>query len=688
MTLCIFFSIGLAVHETNLGAMEEDAKPWFHFCMNFLTGIYALEILVRLYVSGPQFFLTILNMFDFLLVVTDLFMVCLERVTGGAPNLFALRLVRLVRTLRIIRILTFVRPLYLILHGFISAMQAIFWATTLLVLSIMLWSILAVNFLHPVNLELVEAGLHPDCYRCQRAFESVSRACLTFAETTIAGETFGDISIPIIEQQPLSLLLFLGVHITIQLGIMNLILAVIVDQAQAARHEDAEQALADKEATMVRAKDTLFKLCVQMDTDFSGSLTLDELLQGVDTLPEFMNQMRLMDISREDMEVVFSILDIDKSGDVNYREFVEELYKLKNRDSHTLLIFIKHYVMELRESVARQVNLLKDYVETDNFHIHEDLTSIYNFLNQNHGKSCDDKGGGTRPSAPLRLTYHSNRVTAPDRTSCGTGTDSVSSLSLSASENREQGFAPVRSLGFANSPSLIIDTSASSSMQLAKSTSGIFSRAVGEVHASQHRPDLSENRRTESSDNQTLSASPPNNGESVHRRSSRESIRNSTSLQDCSDTRLGLEDEVQSRTSFSAETGQRHSTPWQRLEPLKESDEQAAECASARISYEARSHIAEQQQRLSGQVADLQIAAASLVSEMDRRIENVAARTSTNSVAEISEDDEAKVTGGLSDGGEPQAGPMVSPCDMTLGGLALWDAPVWVETSGSRTTPL
>ena len=37
--------------------------------------------------------------------------------------------------------------------------------------------------------------------------------------------------------------------------------------------------------------------------DQSGYISLDELLNGYDKLPEFQEQMRLMDVEREDMQL-------------------------------------------------------------------------------------------------------------------------------------------------------------------------------------------------------------------------------------------------------------------------------------------------------------------------------------------------------------------------------------------------
>merc|ERR1711881_452108 len=58
------------------------------------------------------------------------------------------------------------------------------------------------------------------------------------------------------------------------------------------------------------------------------------------------------------------ILDEDKSGTVTSAEFVEQLHKMKTQESHTLLVFIKHYVNEIREKVTDQLALIEDDILT------------------------------------------------------------------------------------------------------------------------------------------------------------------------------------------------------------------------------------------------------------------------------------------------------------------------------------
>lgn len=245
------------------------------------------------------------------------------------------------------------------LHGVSSAMRAIVWAGALMFGVLTAWSVLAVEILHPLNLRLAELGVYPDCPRCPRALASVMQANLTLFQTSVIGEDWGMIAIPIIEHHPWTAAIFLGVNFTVGVGLMSVILAVIVDKASEAREADLKHQAGVKDARMQLAKARFLKLCNEMDLDGSGTLSLDELLDGFEGNDAFRMQMQIMDVDKEDIECVFKIMDSDKSGDVSYHEFVEMLQRMKNQSSRTLLMFIKFYVLELKNDVRQQLDLLK-----------------------------------------------------------------------------------------------------------------------------------------------------------------------------------------------------------------------------------------------------------------------------------------------------------------------------------------
>jgi len=68
--------------------------------------------------------------------------------------------------------------------------------------------------------------------------------------------------------------------------------------------------------------------------------------------------MKVMDIARDDITIVFNMIDDDSSGEVNFEEFLHGLTKMKSENAHTLLMFIKFYVQDCRHSLADQVKFL------------------------------------------------------------------------------------------------------------------------------------------------------------------------------------------------------------------------------------------------------------------------------------------------------------------------------------------
>merc|ERR1719197_293668 len=97
--------------------------------------------------------------------------------------------------------------------------------------------------LHPVMSDVAaQQGAEPwkHCSRCERAFASVMSANLTFFQTIIAGDSWGRVAIPVVEEYPLAAIIFIGSLFSVVVGIMNLIVAVLVDTASEAREKDTE----------------------------------------------------------------------------------------------------------------------------------------------------------------------------------------------------------------------------------------------------------------------------------------------------------------------------------------------------------------------------------------------------------------------------------------------------------------
>jgi len=211
---------------------------------------------------------------------------------------------------------------------------------------------------------------------------------LTFTGQIVASDAWGDVTIPIIEAEPWTIIIFGAVLVTVNLGLMNLILSVIVGKAQQARAEDVAFTLQEKEEEFAKTKKNLMRLCEELDEDGSRTMTLNELLDGFDTNNEFRVAMASMDVERDDISNLFSILDEDDSGEVSYDEFIDQLYKTKTQDTHVVLVFIRGHVKEINSQMKTQedqLSTLESRLDSYEGHSAEILRLVKNIAEKRRG---------------------------------------------------------------------------------------------------------------------------------------------------------------------------------------------------------------------------------------------------------------------------------------------------------------
>jgi Ca2+-binding EF-hand superfamily protein len=204
---------------------------------------------------------------------------------------------------------------------------------------------------------------------------------LTYFQQIIAGDSWGQVCVPIIEEAPVTFVFFLSVFVSVALTMMNLILAVIVESSMESRTDDLHDQAVNAEKEKISIKERLLEYCKQMDTNCNGSICMEELLIGVKDCQEFCDALTTLGIGQEDLAMVFNVLDDDLSGEVEYKEFVEQLYRLKSNPIQLALF----YITQLKKGMF-EMEAMKDDVG----HIRECLGS--------------KKSDGTAPKSPTAST--------------------------------------------------------------------------------------------------------------------------------------------------------------------------------------------------------------------------------------------------------------------------------------------
>mmetsp|Transcript_5547 Transcript_5547/g.13690 ORF Transcript_5547/g.13690 Transcript_5547/m.13690 type:complete len:665 (+) Transcript_5547:102-2096(+) len=353
LTFIITSNLGLIIIESDNQAAGVERTSWMETLSYVLLAIYTIELVVRLYVFRMHFFTECFNVLDLSIILLDYMMLILSAVVDNMLSIGFLRVIRLARLARSIKVIMKFPQLALMVKGLIGATQVILWGAVLLMGSLTIFGIFATQLLHPINVRVAERGIYQGCERCPRAFESVFQSMLTFWQQIITGDSWGTVSLPIIEEEPMTVLFFVGIYLYTTMIMLNVILAVVVDSSQQASSEDAKLLLRQQEREFHKQAKQFTRMCQELDVDKSGSLTKAELMQAFDTNPKFQEFMQVLQIQKDDCNAVFGILDKDGSGDVAYSEFVEEIHKMKTHDAHTILIFIKYYVCEIRKVTDR-----------------------------------------------------------------------------------------------------------------------------------------------------------------------------------------------------------------------------------------------------------------------------------------------------------------------------------------------
>eukprot|EP00448_Togula_jolla_P015184 CAMPEP_0170570940 /NCGR_PEP_ID=MMETSP0224-20130122/1391_1 /TAXON_ID=285029 /ORGANISM="Togula jolla, Strain CCCM 725" /LENGTH=596 /DNA_ID=CAMNT_0010893277 /DNA_START=14 /DNA_END=1804 /DNA_ORIENTATION=+ len=357
ITFCTLVSVILLVVETDYNADELDIPMWVTTGSRILLVFYIIELMIRASAYRWKLFRDPASVVDIIVVLVDLISEVVNLVYHKDFAIFRFpRLLRLTRSRKIIKA---VPALHLQVRCLLGAVAPLCWGGVLIALMLLFWGLLAVPFIHPVNLEVARMGLYDDCDRCPRAFESVWMSMLTFTQQIISGDSWGQITLPLIELQPELSIFFVGVFVSIAMALMNVMLAGVVDSANQARSEDDRARSIQKEEDRRKAHKRLVQVGRELDTDRDGYISKEELRQGFKVHQAFRQSMEAMDICDRDLSALFSILDRDRSGFVDYTEFTEQLWRMKSEDQHTLMMFLKNDAEDLKTGLEQTLQLLQ-----------------------------------------------------------------------------------------------------------------------------------------------------------------------------------------------------------------------------------------------------------------------------------------------------------------------------------------
>jgi len=185
-------------------------------------------------------------------------------------------------------------------------------------------------------------------------FSSVPLIMLSLVQFVNADSIAG-LYFPLVAQKPALSIYFGSLILLISLAMMNLVTALVVEDALSCSRMDDEMAAIYNKRKMKTMKPNILEMFQSIDKDNDGSIELCEVLQAIGdglsvprALQDFVTEERMVDL--------FDAFDSDNSGRISEDEFIDGLCKLVLQDAPIETTQMLHM---LRSGLARLATIEK-----------------------------------------------------------------------------------------------------------------------------------------------------------------------------------------------------------------------------------------------------------------------------------------------------------------------------------------
>jgi voltage-gated sodium channel len=313
--------VGIEV-DYGRGDLLEDRQVFFMFDAFFSVGFF-VEMLVRQNQLGWDYFLDPWNVFDYVLVVLS----CVDLAVSLADegSMAAVRIIRLLRLLRIVRNIRGIRmfrELWMIIQGLLDSLRTMGWVALLMFMIV-----------YCVSVCLTTTVGHSEYVRehwrySQQYVGTVYRSMWTVMQVITFDNWATDIVRPMSEVSPITTWVMLAVITVCTFGVLNVIVAVMVERTLTIAKENRDIIGGVLEKTEKELLKSMAEDFFALDEDGSGELDFEEF-KGLIRTEHFSFKLRLLGIFEDEAEGLFDLMDADASGTVSPEEFIAGLQKLK-----------------------------------------------------------------------------------------------------------------------------------------------------------------------------------------------------------------------------------------------------------------------------------------------------------------------------------------------------------------------
>jgi voltage-gated sodium channel len=314
---------------------------------------YTAELLLKAYAYHLETLCNSWNIFDLLIVITGY----TTQALGDLPSVGILRLLRLMRLAKALRLVRLPTELHIMFQGFFSALTAISFGVIVVGVMITFWAVIGVVLIAPLSRQSSVVAHYDrwECEGCKDAWTTLWNAIVTLFGLLLFGEGYNSIVTPLLIEAPLTIVYFTLAVFTVIHGMVNLILAVIVDKAGQVHVEESKKVARELHKQHMEAMNKFVDAFAEIDADHNGVITFDDLQRGYDSHEDIKDLMNLNNIHRHDLRMIFDLIDHEGKKSVSLRHFAGELMKVKDENLHILLSVVKQHVKDMHKEIHREI---------------------------------------------------------------------------------------------------------------------------------------------------------------------------------------------------------------------------------------------------------------------------------------------------------------------------------------------
>mmetsp|Transcript_7384 Transcript_7384/g.20943 ORF Transcript_7384/g.20943 Transcript_7384/m.20943 type:complete len:735 (-) Transcript_7384:150-2354(-) len=324
------FMGSLIVANAVVIGLETDMPRWPHWdeVEGAFLLVFALELLLRLYVQGYEYFFwcknpeVSWNIFDFMVVTmgcADMLMGLVRNLSGGGvATLF--RIIRLLRIMRLFRIIKFLKQLYLLAFGFIDAVHAVFWVTILMTVVLYVCSIVMVRTCG----RLPESDPHHKFLHLLFGDISTSMMTLFVLMSSPNLPTFIDEE-GLLESKPFLALFLVGFVIIGSFGMIALLTGVISESMFEKNQLRVEESRKDLEQLIQALETNAADIHAKLPLDERGEATREDVLRYAMPLVAKLFEAALVDFTETNLIDLVDFMDLNGTGCIDSHEFTRAI---------------------------------------------------------------------------------------------------------------------------------------------------------------------------------------------------------------------------------------------------------------------------------------------------------------------------------------------------------------------------